>query len=382
MNNEQENILPDIASTDQLEEEKAHVPEFLKEDDWYDAPYEESMLDLDDEMVFPEYTIRFNGAKCGPVTGVMCLAGQSGMGKTQTSTLLMATYLGATIEGIELIWEKQDIKVLYVDTEMEKGNTQLVVARIAQLCGCVVSQLKGKLNVLRLRDEDNHAMIWKKILKAIYEIQPNVVFLDGMIDIIGDFNDNKEASAIVRKVMKLADYYAVCMWTVMHQNPGSTKMVGHEGSFMERKSTMVLQTQKIADDEEKRLYHFEVKNQKQRGEDVIPLKFHMECFQLPNGDINAYPSTSQSIIQQAQEPEPDVAEIMAKLITTKDGITTRDLLLGIKHEMRIGTSKAQQVIWDAEKDGLITRDDRKSYHLGSKDDTIQLTTLDEGDVPN
>lgn len=350
MENENNNILPELSSGEELEREQI-APDFLKEDDWWDAPYEESMLDLDDEMVFPEYTIRFNGAKCGPVTGVMCLAGQSGNGKTQTSTLLMSAYLGAQIEGIELIWQKESPKVLYVDTEMEKGNTQLVVARIAKLCDTKASDLKGRLNVMRLRDEEDHAMIWKKILKGIFTIKPDVVFLDGMIDIIGDFNDNKEASLIVRKVMKLADAFQICMWTVMHQNPGSQKMVGHQGSFLERKSTMVLQTTKVADNKEKGLYHFEVENGKQRGQDVIPLTFHMECFELPNGNINAYPAIGKGMVAETAEigrmnaeEENALLEALTVVISPPSSKNWTEMRDGLKKEMHIGTKKAGDYI--------------------------------------
>ena len=37
---------------------------------------------------------------------------------------------------------------------------------------------------------------WKLTLKAINELKPTVVFLDGLIDVVGDFNDNKECQAI------------------------------------------------------------------------------------------------------------------------------------------------------------------------------------------
>ncbi len=219
-------------------------------------------------MEFPEYTIRFNGAKIAPVTGVICVSGQSGNGKTQTTTLVMACYLGADIPGIELIWERENPKVLYVDTEMEKGNTQLVVARVAKLCDKSVKELQPRFSVLRLRDEEDHAMIWRKILKIIYEEKPDVVMLDGMLDIIGDFNDNKEAHTIIRKIMKLADHYEIPLWTVMHQNPGSTKMVGHEGSFLERKSTLVMYPVKVEDNAQAGTYHFEARGRDER----LPLR--------------------------------------------------------------------------------------------------------------
>lgn len=357
---------------------KAYVekPDFLLEDDWYDVEYEDSMLDLNSDIQYPEYTLCLSGAKCAPVTGLMVVSGQSGNGKTQTFVLLMAAYLGAEVEGIELIWQRPVRKILYVDTEMERGNTQLVVARVAQLCECQMQDLADRVAVLRLRDEEDHNMIWRKILKAIYEEKPDVVMLDGMLDIIGDFNDNKEAHKTIRKVMKLADHYNIPMWVVMHQNPGSTKMVGHEGSFIERKGTMVLYTSKMTDDESNRKYHFEVKNGKQRGEDIIPLKFHMEVFRLPDGNLNAYPVPG---LLQAEIPatvekidpmtisRDDMRQFFILTIVDQNGMTTRDIREAVKNEYHIGATKADAFLTRAEKEQVIKRDETsKRYYLNDE----------------
>lgn len=350
------------------------LPEFLPEDDWMDVPYEPSMLDLTDDLELPEYTIRLNGADCGPVTGVMCISGQSGNGKTMTSSMLMATYLGADVDGIQLIWAKKNARLLYVDTEMEKGNTQLVVARIAIQVGCTPSDLRDRLYVMRLREEEDHTMIWKKILRGIFELKPDVVFLDGMIDIIGDFNDNRESSLIIRKIMKLADYYQMPVWAVMHQNPGSDKLVGHQGSFMERKSTMVLRTQKVIDNEATMTVHFELKNGKQRGADIIPFCYHCELYEIDGGKKVAVPKPGKApegaaIAEEDEKIDPmmlsreDRAAFFLMTITNQNGITTRDLRDAIRLEYSIGAAKADAFILESIKMGVIVRTEDKRYRL-------------------
>lgn len=358
---------------------------FLPEDDWMDVEIEGSLLNLDDELETPEYTINLNGARMGPVTGVQTIAGQSGHGKTQLMTLLISAYLGAQIDGILKIWEKPEPNVLYVDTEMEKGNTQLVVARIARICGTEAPSLKARLNVMRLRDEENHANIWRKILKGVWQLKPDVLFLDGMIDIIGDFNDNKEANLIIRKVMKLADFYLMPIWAVMHQNPGTTKMAGHQGSFLERKSTAVISPIKVCDDEQNGIYHFEIKNGKQRGEDIRPLAFHMERFILPNGDTNAYPVIGKSNNEPApdEEEEVNIPEWLREIMP-KDGMTTRDLREHVKKKFKIGGTKADKMMWDLEDQGFVKRDENKRYYLGAnaqQGDIFEDDNNGEGGAP-
>ncbi|MBQ0020212.1 MAG: AAA family ATPase [Bacteroidales bacterium] len=332
----------------------APVHEFLPEDQWMDVEIEGSLLNLDDELETPEYTINLNGARMGPVTGVQTIAGQSGHGKTQLMTLLMSAYIGAQIDGIRCIWERKDPRALYVDTEMEKGNTQLVVARIARICNTEITALKSRLTVMRLRDEENHANIWRKILKATWQLKPDVLFLDGMIDIIGDFNDNKEANLIIRKVMKLADHYEIPIWAVMHQNPGTTKMAGHQGSFLERKSTAVISPVKVCDDEKNGIYHFDIKNGKQRGEDIRPLSFHMERFTLPNGDTNAYP-----VIGKDANGEPTKQDTYRQLEAVMAGLTlsTRDMRQKVMDAMRLNQEQAMEYINQAVEDGILNCDE-------------------------
>lgn len=357
------NILPEVPLD--IGDSKAQEDMlFLPDDEWMDVDIGGSLLNLDDELETPEYTIELNGARMAPVTGVQTIAGQSGHGKTQLMTLLMSAYLGATIEGIRNIWEKQQPRVLYVDTEMEKGNTQLVVARVARLCNVKIAELKSRLFVMRLRDEEDHANIWRKILKATFELKPDVLFLDGMIDIIGDFNDNKEASSIIRKVMKMADHYLMPIWAVMHQNPGTKKMAGHEGSFLERKSTAVLSPEKICDNEEEGIYHFEIKNGKQRGEDIKPLRFHMAIFELPNGKKNAYPVTGTS--QAYTKPADDEQQMLKAFFRTLNFPANGKSWTELDNDMRLqggitSKRKREQMLADAQTFKFVEKANKRYY---------------------
>ena len=104
-------------------------------------------------------------------------------------------------------------------------------------------------------------------------MQPTVVFLDGLIDVVGDFNDNKECQLIIYQCMATASHYGISLWCLLHENPGSTKMVGHAGSFLERKATDVLKTKK---NKEGGVVSFEVSQSKARARDLDTWKFTIE----------------------------------------------------------------------------------------------------------
>jgi hypothetical protein len=111
-------------------------------------------------------------------------------------------------------------------------------------------------------------------LKAIYEYKPTAVFIDGLLDVVKDFNDNKECQETIYKCMQVASHYGISVWCIVHQNPGGEKLVGHLGSFLERKVTDVFQTKKDKNDKTGDVT-FTVSQKKARGRDVADWQFRV-----------------------------------------------------------------------------------------------------------
>ena len=245
---------------------------FLKDVEWQGVEIDdEQWLDINAPYFRPDYTLSYNGTPFAPLGGIHALTGQPGHGKTATFSMFIAALLGGQYG--ELKCEISNPKVLYVDTEMEKCNTILVAKRICEMVGKTADELKEHLRVLRLRDELKADNRWRKILKAIWCVRPNVVFIDGIIDITQDFNDNKECQDLIYQIMDTATQYNISLWCLLHQNPGSTKMVGHAGSFLERKATDVFMTKK---DKDGSAASFEISQIKARGRDVETIPFTIE----------------------------------------------------------------------------------------------------------
>ena len=258
-------------------EEQEHVEQdtFLKDVEWQDADIEGNWLDPKEQYVRPRYTLSYNGVPFAPLGGIHGLTGQPGHGKTFTFTQLMVAIMRGEFYGLhyELGQDIPQPKVLYIDTEMEKGNTQLVMLRVYEMMGWPKGSEQEQFRILWLREEVKAEDRWKKTLKAIKEMQPTVVFLDGLIDVVGDFNDNKECQLIIYQCMATASHYGISLWCLLHENPGSTKMVGHAGSFLERKATDVLKTKK---NKEGGVVSFEVSQSKARARDLDTWKFTIE----------------------------------------------------------------------------------------------------------
>lgn len=280
------NIMPELPK---VEEE----PDFLSGDLWWGVNVEPYRLNFAKAYEAPRYTLAWNGIGFAPLGGIHAITGQAGNGKTMTIAQFMTAILCGQFGS--LTYNLSDTipkpRVLYIDTEMEEANTIAVKNRVMTMCNRsiteqaddfivvmlrevpetmeIVTDDKGKLSKMKSKAAINR---WRMTLKAIWQYRPTVVFIDGLLDVVADFNDNIECQETIYKCMQTASYYGISVWCVVHQNPGGEKLVGHLGSFLERKVTDIFQTKK---DKKEGDVTFTVKQLKARGRDIDDWKFHV-----------------------------------------------------------------------------------------------------------
>ena len=261
------------------------------------------LLDATQDYPEPYYMLEFNGIPFSTIGGIQALSGQKKNGKTFVIAQLIAAILGTGTEkvrhflpGLAVPQRTLDYlghlpKVLWVDTEMEKLNSAKVLRRIHWLCGWDMNKPDPRFNVLWLRgvidvkDENDRVIMkanqkrWQIIRQAIDILNPDAVFIDGIRDIIGDFNDNKESSSLVGELMSLAEQKGMCIWNVLHMNPrpsndDESKMRGHLGTELGNKVTDTLVSFKKKDSSTGRVL-FTVKQQDARGKDLDDWQFEV-----------------------------------------------------------------------------------------------------------
>jgi hypothetical protein len=338
-------------------QEPQAIDNFLKDVEWQTAEVDGNWLDPKEAYVRPRYTLSYNGVPFAPLGGIHGLTGQPGHGKTFTFTQLMVAILKGEFYGLhyELSRDIPQPKVLYIDTEMEKGNTQLVMLRVYEMMGWPVGSEQEQFKILWLREEVKAEDRWRKTLKAINVMQPTVVFLDGLIDVVGDFNDNKECQAIIYQCMATASHYGISLWCLLHENPGSEKMVGHAGSFLERKATDVLKTKKDKGME----VIFSVEQKKARARDLDKWQFKIE------DDEHHY---GHPVILEAEQKTDQGA------IHTVSIEQTEDCLRKIEDKMQWPATREQ--ICTALADICELRNHQEQYDLISKAKNRQWLRLD------
>ena len=271
-------------------------PDFLKGDDWFDADISGDFLDFDKPYRPPRYTMERDGVPFADVGEIHIISGKPGNGKTGLMAQLIAATLGGQfgntiarkvghkVNGSDDFHELPT-RILYVDTEQGEDDTIGFKNRVISMSGVSKEDAKEHLKILRLRDTEMAKDRWRKILKAIWQTQPTDIFLDGMLDIVEDYNDQKECQPIIRKCMMLATHYDASLWAVLHENPMVDKLVGTLGSITQRKVSEIFTVIKVKQSELKPNdrrpdmpdIYFRVKQVKARGRDVDDWFFKYEA---------------------------------------------------------------------------------------------------------
>lgn len=290
-------------------------------------------LDPEQEYPEPHYLYEYNGVAFSPLGGIQAISGQKKNGKTFVLAQLMAAALGTGTERVTqylgglrtnsdtVEWLGHEPKVLYCDTEMEQLNTAKVLRRVHWLCGWDMKQRSDRFFVLWLREvpKTEHRTAnkerWRLIKNAIEQTSPDIVFIDGLRDLVNDFNDNSESSAIVGEMMSLASQKNICIWNVLHYNPrpsndDESKMRGHLGTELGNKVSDTFVSIKKKDNEGN--VTFTVKQQDARGKDVDDWQFEITDDAGGLGIPMILSETNTPADQAPQYDDPELIQLWIK----------------------------------------------------------------------
>ena len=287
MNEEQQNNLPPLRTTEEIADDKRRQQlEILR-------PY---LLDPREDYPEPYSILEFNGVPFSKVGGLAAISGQKKNGKSFVLTQLMAAILGNGSERVQtylpgltvpertIEYIGHEPSVLYIDTEMEKLNTAKVLRRVHWLCGWEMRMPNERFNVLRLtnmpKDSDKQAYVQRfdMIKLAIDVIQPDVMFVDGLRDLLASINDEESITKTLDYFSGVAEDRKMSIWMALHQNPNrkndedGLKMRGWAGTELGNKvsDTLVSIKTKTASG-----VTFTVKQQDARDKDIDDWKFEV-----------------------------------------------------------------------------------------------------------
>jgi hypothetical protein len=406
-----------LKTADELAEELARRPDFLQGAGWFDVSVDDDFLDFDEPYKPPRYTMERDGVPFADVGELHIISGKPGNGKTGLMSQLEAAILGGKFgntlakevghiirdeqgnivngDDNRPIFQTKSTRILHIDTEQGKDDTIAFKNRVISMSGVEKEYAKQHFFILRLRDTELAKDRWKKILKAIWQRQPTDIFLDGMLDIVEDYNDQKECQPIIRQCMMAATYYDTSLWAVLHENPMADKLVGTLGSITQRKVSEIFTVIKVKQQDlkesERRAdmpdIYFRVKQNKARGRDVSDWYFQFitniggwgEPKEIDENGTKIANSKEIAFMKEADER-------LKGFKWTQTGATWTELERYLRRS--VSGRKAGDLINIAAEYGIIYKSDKKKYHYNEikelpKDNTQDLPfeAPNGGDIP-
>ena len=187
---------------------------------------------------------------------LVAACGKAKSGKTLFLSVIIAACLTDKVLALEReghteiteITESKPLRVLWIDTEQSQQSTQdILVNRIIPMIefshtddtdntdsthSCQaqpVPKALSEISEISVCDLDSTLFAYnlrglgfekrrEVVEAAVRTVQPDIVIIDGIKDLITDINDAVQATQIMEHLMALAQHYNCCIVNVLHQN--------------------------------------------------------------------------------------------------------------------------------------------------------------------
>lgn len=158
-----------------------------------------------------------------PRKELVAITGKAKSGKSFFESILMALCVRKQpLLNISRAEEKP-YRALWIDTEQSEDTTkEILCERIDRMAysgelnydGISVDEMICTYNIRNVRWNHRFSIV----SSAVLTVKPDIVFLDGIRDLVNDINDGSMAQHLVERLMSLADYANCCIVCVLHQN--------------------------------------------------------------------------------------------------------------------------------------------------------------------
>lgn len=213
--------------------------------------YESAFVDIKKRIEHPPVAISmgyhsYNGKQFpvpfGTYGNFSCIVGASKSKKTFLKSLVVASYIGGKTNhyaGRIKSHRERDMFIIDLDTEQSSWHAQNVFKRTMKMVGCEDYEFYKPFALRPYDPKQRLEFIEWLIYESDMRDNIGLVGIDGLADLVDDFNDLKESQKAIQKVMKWTDDKQFHLTTILHSNYGSAKAVGHIGSSMLKKAETV-----------------------------------------------------------------------------------------------------------------------------------------------
>ena len=275
-------------------------------------------ISVNDEIEKEEFMLH-NGEVAFFAKGdVSAIKSKPKQGKTNSIAAMVAAMLEGSwgpltckIEGCNIVW---------IDTEQRHSDAKRIYLRALKMAGLSMEDNFSRFQMFHLRSFMNDKKM-ESLKLIIKNCRPDIIFIDGIVDLINNFNDVEESKNIIDTLMRLSTKEEsgknIAIVCVLHTNKAAEdrNMRGHLGTMLTQKAGTVLEVKKNGQ-------IFTVSNTESRNKEVPEWSFRFD----DNGDIvDATFMVEQATKEQKEKRE---AEKKAKSEAEKQKLiqTMKDII--------------------------------------------------------
>lgn len=191
-----------------------------------------------------EYYFCFGNIMTIPKGEMIGITGRAKQGKSQFTLMLIAALIGTKGECYGIRRVKDVNKIIVFDTEQSKATLQQNLKRAFRAAGIPDNRDNEKIVAISMRKYSAVERM-ETIKQAIEKLNPDIIIIDGIRDLIHDFNDLKETEPLITELLKISDS-GISIIGVLHQNKDDKdrNMRGHLGTEFANKCCDVFEVTK------------------------------------------------------------------------------------------------------------------------------------------
>lgn len=197
------------------------------------------------ETEFPpeENLLEIDHVGCFALKDLVAIKAKQKAGKSTLIGILIAAMLCGQWNKVKRVFDRQ-IRILYIDTEMKERDTNKLNHKVLRMAKLPIKQVEGLyfINLRKLTTQECHDIV----PRFIEVLRPDIVFIDGIVELVSDFNGVEESQSVVREHLMLAEKFNCCICEVLHVNKArdDNNMRGHLGTILSQKASNVFECQK------------------------------------------------------------------------------------------------------------------------------------------
>ncbi|MCD8301862.1 MAG: AAA family ATPase, partial [Prevotellaceae bacterium] len=199
----------------------------------------ESALSLAEEYERPEGILVQESSDAPLMTreGLSLVLGPPKCRKTSLCVGIVTALLGHPLLGLYSPDEEKAARrvVLMFDTEQGRGYAQMTYRKVHKLMGWDTHRNNSRLVYIDLRPFTREQRV-EMVRTAIEAYRPQVVFIDGIVDLCGDYNDQKECSTLMNLLLELAGSHGMHICSCLHTNKDGRTERGTLGAMYKQKA--------------------------------------------------------------------------------------------------------------------------------------------------